>query len=353
MAASSIPIARKRRTHAEVGWLQVCRGKLTDPKGGWSKAPITLSFSGEGDWLTAQKPQYTFDAKLSVPISSGLTLPVEYRYANRAAQNQRQQFSSPLGSQFRPIAADTGSKVKCRALTNLLFRPEHPVQFKDCFEREKDSPTGRALRRIIPTHSGRLSMQNRLFCASLLLAGLALPGHAQLVFQAPDPIALHAGSGEVTFTLSNRGSTAVTDLKLTHGPIVDSATHTAINGAAVALTTDCKNTNLPTNIDPGTTLSLLANLTGISGTSQAEFPILNGTLPLGHSQRVRQRRPALSSRPSHRPPRWRRRNYIHPQQSGHYRCYRPQTHPRSNRRFRNAHRNQWCGGGHGLLRQKH
>ena len=127
-------------------------------------------------------------------------------------------------------------------------------------------------------------MQNRLFCASLLLAGLALPGHAQLVFQAPDPIALHAGSGEVTFTLSNRGSTAVTDLKLTHGPIVDSATHTAINGAAVALTTDCKNTNLPTNIDPGTTLSLLANLTGISGTSQAEFPILNGTLPLGHSQ---------------------------------------------------------------------
>jgi hypothetical protein len=124
-------------------------------------------------------------------------------------------------------------------------------------------------------------MQNRLFCASLLLAGFALPGHAQLVFQAPNPIALHASGGEVTFTLSNRGTTAVTDLKLSHGPIVDSATHSVINGAAVTLTTDGKNTTLPTTISPGATLSLDANLTGISGTSQAEFPILNDTLPLG------------------------------------------------------------------------
>lgn len=124
-------------------------------------------------------------------------------------------------------------------------------------------------------------MQKRLFCASLLLSGFALPGHAQLALQAPNPIALHAGSGEVTFTLSNRGTTAVTDLKLTHGPIVDSATHTVINGAAVTLTTDGKNTTLPTTIAPGATLSLDANLTSISGTSQAEFPILNDTLPLG------------------------------------------------------------------------
>src|SRR5882724_3885048 len=91
--------------------------------------------------------------------------------------------------------------VKRRALTNLLSDPSIVAQYKDCFQREKDSRTRRALRRIISTHSGRLSMQNRLFRASLLLAGFALPGHAQLVFQAPDPIALHAGSGEVTFTL--------------------------------------------------------------------------------------------------------------------------------------------------------
>jgi hypothetical protein len=122
-------------------------------------------------------------------------------------------------------------------------------------------------------------MQNRLFAASLLLLGHAT-GHAQLAFQGP-PIALHAGAGAVTFTLSNRGSTAVEGIKLTHGPIVDSATHSVIDGAAVTLTTDGKNTNLPTMIAPGATLSLEANLTGISGTSQAEFSVLNDTLPLG------------------------------------------------------------------------
>jgi hypothetical protein len=62
------------------------QGDLTNPIGGWSKAPLTLSFSGEGDWRSLQKPQYSFDSKLSVPITSGFDIPIEYRYANRAAQ---------------------------------------------------------------------------------------------------------------------------------------------------------------------------------------------------------------------------------------------------------------------------
>ena len=124
-------------------------------------------------------------------------------------------------------------------------------------------------------------MQNRLFCASLLLASFALPAYAQLVFQAPDPIALRAGSGEVTFTLSTspkdpKDSTPI-PLQPTAGPVVDSATKTVITGATAKI----DNGNPPTTIAQGTTLSLTANVTGISGTSQAEFTILNGVSQLG------------------------------------------------------------------------
>ena len=120
-----------------------------------------------------------------------------------------------------------------------------------------------------------LSMQNRLFCASLLLAGFALPSRAQLVLQAP-PIALHAGGGEVTFTLESKGTTPI-PLSLTAGPIVETATHTVIKGAA-ATVADAKP---PTSIVPGETLSLNANVTGVSDASAAEFPILNGVSRVG------------------------------------------------------------------------
>jgi hypothetical protein len=73
------------------------QGNLTNPAGGWSKAPLTLTFSGEGDWLSSQKPQYSFDAKLSVPIASGFDLPIEYRYANRAAQSNQHDSQVRLG----------------------------------------------------------------------------------------------------------------------------------------------------------------------------------------------------------------------------------------------------------------
>ncbi len=126
-------------------------------------------------------------------------------------------------------------------------------------------------------------MQNRLFCASLLLAGFALPARAQLVLQAPNPIALHGGGGGVTFTLSNqdpKGTTPI-PLTLTAGPIVDTATHAVIKGAAATLTSIVADAKPPTSIAPGDTLSLNANVTGISGASAAEFPILNGVSQLG------------------------------------------------------------------------
>lgn len=128
-----------------------------------------------------------------------------------------------------------------------------------------------------------LFMQNKLFCVWLLLAGFSFPACAQLVLQAPNPIALHAGGGGVTFTLSDHDpkGMAPIPLTLTVGPIVDSATHTVIKGASPTLTSFAGDAKLPTSIAPGDTLSLNANVTGISGASAAEFPIFNGVTQLG------------------------------------------------------------------------
>jgi hypothetical protein len=126
-------------------------------------------------------------------------------------------------------------------------------------------------------------MQNRLFFASLLMTSFAVPASAQLVLKAPNPIALHAGKGAVTFTLSNQnpqGANAIT-LALTPGPILDAATRSEIPGAAVTLAPLVGGPNLPTSITSGQTLSLQASATGISGASTAEFSIFNEGSPLG------------------------------------------------------------------------
>ena len=49
----------------------------------WGRSPATLSFSGEAKWHTKAKPIYTFQTKLTIPITTGIDLPVVYRYANR------------------------------------------------------------------------------------------------------------------------------------------------------------------------------------------------------------------------------------------------------------------------------
>jgi len=126
-------------------------------------------------------------------------------------------------------------------------------------------------------------MQNRLFWTSLLLAGFVLSARAQLVLQAPNPIALRAGNGAVTVTLADQspGSAPAIPLALTAGPILDDATHSVIQGATATLTPVVGSPSLPTSIVSGQTLSLQASVKGISGASQAEFPIFNGSSLLG------------------------------------------------------------------------
>ena len=59
-------------------------GQLTPPQDTlWGRTPITLSFGAEGKWKTENKPTYTIQAKLTIPVSPGMDLPLVYRYSNR------------------------------------------------------------------------------------------------------------------------------------------------------------------------------------------------------------------------------------------------------------------------------
>ena len=62
-----------------------------------TRSALVFSFSGEGDWMTTQKPQYTGQAKLSLPIAPGIDLPIAYRYQNSAAQLNASDSQGKLG----------------------------------------------------------------------------------------------------------------------------------------------------------------------------------------------------------------------------------------------------------------
>jgi hypothetical protein len=73
------------------------QGNLTRPDSAWGKPPITLTFSGEGKWQTGQRPQYTFESKLTIPLVPGVELPLAYRYANRIAQINQTDSEARMG----------------------------------------------------------------------------------------------------------------------------------------------------------------------------------------------------------------------------------------------------------------
>jgi len=47
------------------------------------KDPITLSFQGEGKWMSSAKPTYTGQVKLTLPLFDGVSLPLSFSVANR------------------------------------------------------------------------------------------------------------------------------------------------------------------------------------------------------------------------------------------------------------------------------
>jgi hypothetical protein len=73
------------------------QGDLTKSDSAWGRTPVRLVFSGEAKWMTLQKPQYTFESKLSIPIAAGIDLPIAYRYANRIALINQTDSEGRLG----------------------------------------------------------------------------------------------------------------------------------------------------------------------------------------------------------------------------------------------------------------
>lgn len=69
-------------------------GDLTAPSGPWSRLPIRLSGSAQATWLADKTVTKEFQAKLTIPISAGLDLPVVYRYVDPTPQ-------SPGGSEAK------------------------------------------------------------------------------------------------------------------------------------------------------------------------------------------------------------------------------------------------------------
>jgi hypothetical protein len=76
------------------------QGDLTKSNSAWGRTPIQLSFSGEADWLSKEKPQYTFQVGLDIPLVSGIDLPIVYRHANRIALINQTDSEARLGLSF-------------------------------------------------------------------------------------------------------------------------------------------------------------------------------------------------------------------------------------------------------------
>ena len=74
------------------------KGNLTpesnDPLG---PAPVSIGLAAEAKWLDGLKPQYTLQAKCSIPLGGGINLPIVYRLANRQAQISQTDSEARLG----------------------------------------------------------------------------------------------------------------------------------------------------------------------------------------------------------------------------------------------------------------
>ena len=62
-------------------------GDLTTASEGWSRQPIRLSGSGQVTWGLNQPTVKEFQAKLSLPVTGGVEIPLVYRYSTAASQS--------------------------------------------------------------------------------------------------------------------------------------------------------------------------------------------------------------------------------------------------------------------------
>jgi hypothetical protein len=71
--------------------------QIERPSATSTRSALTISFSGEGDWMTKQKPQYTGQVKTEIPIAGGISIPIAYTYQNQAANLNKSNSEAKLG----------------------------------------------------------------------------------------------------------------------------------------------------------------------------------------------------------------------------------------------------------------
>ncbi len=65
-------------------------------------APVVLSFSGEGNWMTNSKPIYVAQAKLTIPLRAGFELPMSFTYATKKDLIQEKDVRGQIGFTIDP-----------------------------------------------------------------------------------------------------------------------------------------------------------------------------------------------------------------------------------------------------------
>jgi hypothetical protein len=83
-------------------------GDVTRGDEGWGRTPIRLAFSGQVTWKEGERASTDVQAKFTIPITTGVELPVVYRYGN-----------SPLGAADGPQAR-VGLSIDLARLKNGL-----------------------------------------------------------------------------------------------------------------------------------------------------------------------------------------------------------------------------------------
>lgn len=74
------------------------------------KDPFLLSFSGEGKWMSSEKPTYQGQARLTIPIFDGINIPLSVTYANRRELIKESKVRGNFGVTFDLAKALKGFK---------------------------------------------------------------------------------------------------------------------------------------------------------------------------------------------------------------------------------------------------
>ncbi|MGB7191173.1 MAG: hypothetical protein WBD10_13610, partial [Acidobacteriaceae bacterium] len=118
-----------------------------------------------------------------------------------------------------------------------------------------------------------------------LMACAAAAATAQVRYSANGPVVLRNGAGSAVFTVTNAGAAAA-PLALRTGPFSDDATQMLAGSSAKVTFAWDTGAPLPLSIGPGATLRIVASVSGMSGSSVASAPLLDGGAQLGRLQVV-------------------------------------------------------------------